>query len=150
MARTGWTLRKTKNPKRQRQPIPSAAASGLMIHNSNLVIQIKPVHVAVYSLRIKYAIHCFHSVSKCLSDSNSLPNNSNLSTKASTNEVTVDIINTLYKDRIAPVIPFSHPTLISCSNFMNKEERYKFLDKLSGLISERGLKNRKIEIHCNT
>ena len=84
----------------QRRIGPSSV--GLATHNSILVIQIKPVHVAVYSLHIKYAIHCFHSVSKCLSDLNSLPNNSNLSTKASTNKVTVDIINTLYKDRVAP------------------------------------------------
>ena len=87
---------------------------GLTTRNSFLDLQIR--HVAVY-LRNKYSVHCFHSSSKSLSDANYLPNESNLSSKANT---PVDIINTLYKDRIAPVIPFSHPTLISCNNFINK------------------------------
>ncbi len=100
---------------------------GLMTHNSFLYMQIRPVAVD--------SVHCFHSSSKSLSDSNSLPNKSNLSSKAYT---PVDIINTLYKDRIAPVIPFTHPTLISCSNFMDKEEKSKLLKKLSDLISKRG------------
>ena len=40
---------------------------GLFTHNSSLILQIRPV--AVYS-HIKYSVHCFHSSSKSLSDSN--------------------------------------------------------------------------------
>ena len=108
---------------------------GLLRHSVFPVIQVRHMNVAIESSRNKYSVHCFHSLSNSLSDSNSLPNNSNLSSKART---PADVIGTLYKDRIAPVIPFTHSTLISCTNFMDKEEKNKFLKKLSDLISTRG------------
>ncbi len=97
----------------------------------------------VYSLRGKYAVHSFHSSSKSLSDSskysNSLPKGYNLISEAyGIKSKPVDIIKILYKDRIAPVIPFTHPTLMTCFNFMNKEEKGKFLKELSDLMSKKG------------
>ena len=117
----------------QRRTGPSQV--GLSRHNNFLAMQIRRMDVAVGSSRIKYSVRCFHSLSKFLSNSNSLPNNSNLSSKAHT---PVDIIDTLYKDIISPVIPFTHPTLISCSNFLDREEKSKLFNKLSDLISKRG------------
>lgn len=70
-------------------------------------------------------------------NTNIVPTNITNPDSVPASEVVVQLKN-LYKHRIAPIRAFMHPTLISCSNLLNQEEKRGFFDKLSALISERG------------
>ena len=48
-----------------------------------------------------------------------------------------NILDSLLNSRLAPVIPFTHPVLITCDNFLNQTERNSFFSKLSDLILEK-------------
>jgi len=48
-----------------------------------------------------------------------------------------NILNSLYENRLAPVIPFSHPTLITCDDIFDQTKKNEFFSKLSDLIIEK-------------
>jgi|SRR5919201_3468546 hypothetical protein len=48
-----------------------------------------------------------------------------------------NLLDSLLNSRLAPVIPFTHPVLITCDNFLNQTEKNEFFSKLSDLIIEK-------------
>ena len=42
-----------------------------------------------------------------------------------------NILDSLLNSRLAPVIPFTHPVLITCDNILNQTEKNEFFSKLS-------------------
>lgn len=47
------------------------------------------------------------------------------------------ILDSLLDSRLAPVIPFTHPILITCDDILNQTEKNEFFSKLSDLIVEK-------------
>jgi hypothetical protein len=62
----------------------------------------------------------------------------NIADTNTTNSKDSAVLKNLYKHRIAPIKVFMDPTLISCSNILNREEKREFFNKLSTLIYEKG------------
>src|SRR5919201_625284 len=56
-----------------------------------------------------------------------------------------NLLDSLLNSRLAPVIPFTHPVLITCDNFLNQTEKNEFFSKLSDLIIEINNSSKLIE-----
>nr|YP_010727751.1 homing endonuclease [Leptographium wingfieldii]WDZ67388.1 homing endonuclease [Leptographium wingfieldii]WDZ67436.1 homing endonuclease [Leptographium wingfieldii]WDZ67483.1 homing endonuclease [Leptographium wingfieldii]WDZ67530.1 homing endonuclease [Leptographium wingfieldii]WDZ67576.1 homing endonuclease [Leptographium wingfieldii] len=89
------------------------------------------VNLSSFSFKINSSL--FNSNVRCFHSSSLKYKTKNLVSK-NLDTIQANTIKSLTEGRVAPILPFNSPVLITCSNILNQKDKLEFFSKLSDLI----------------